>query len=884
MLSDADAAFSIPPSSGPPPLPPGSSVVASNPLLQSEARFRALAQATGQIYWVADAEGHLIDVTAWCIFTGQTFEEALGNGWAAAVHPGDQESALTDWATAVATGKPYRREHRVRRADGHYRMMLAQAYPTLGGDGTVSEWVGVDTDITLLQELRADVQVSQETFRATFELAAVGIAHVQPDGRILRANQKLCAMLDYAQEELQGLSFQELTYEADLDANLILLGRLLAGEISTYMLEKRYLRKDGSLLWAHLTASLKRDGHGRPEYGIAVVEDIGARKAIEGALHQSEQQYRHLFETMAPGVIYYSMRGDVLSANPAALHMLGVTRTQLQGQTSQATDWHVIREGGSTVSGAALPTMRAAHSGQRVSEVVGVFNPQDQRLRWLHVTAIPETRPGEQQPYQVFATFEDITERRRLEDELRMRVGELEAIFGSMNDGLIVHRADGTILRSNPAYRALVGWPEDSPFLSLPREERRQMLQIRDILGQPIPLENLPLAQNLQGKAVTQEQIFRNGDGQDCYVIVRGAPLIDASRRVIGTVEVVHDVTQQRRLEREAAAQARELEAIFASMNDGLIVFRADGRVLRVNPAYAALVGWPLDSSLYALPPEGRRQALQIRDGLGEPLSSGLFPLERVFRGELLEAEHIVRSRDGRDVCVSVKGAPLFDATGRIEGAVLVIHDITERQRLEQQTRRALEALLRMAEVLVQHPLEGQEHPSLLVGRHLAELACTLLGCPVATIIMLDPQTLRMQVLGTVGYTPDQEAHLHAIIAAWTHTPPDLADVTRLMGGETLVVDTTQPPYQEYADLFEIRQAIVAPMHLGDSWSGWWFLTPAGVCRYSLTSRLLLPERPRSWSGSWWNASGCSPNGKRPVPRPSRCTRPTGRWTPSSVW
>ncbi|HEX6779321.1 MAG TPA: PAS domain-containing protein, partial [Ktedonobacterales bacterium] len=191
MLSDRDAIFPIPPSPGLTSLSPGLSIAAGDPSQQSDARFRALAQVTGQIYWVADIQGHLTDSSSWCAFTGQTPEEASGEGWAAAVHPDDAGPALADWIAAVATRHAFRREHRVRRADGQYRMMLAQAYPVLAADGSISEWVGVDTDITLIEELRTDVQVSQEEFRATFEQVAVGMAHVGlVDGHLLRVNQK----------------------------------------------------------------------------------------------------------------------------------------------------------------------------------------------------------------------------------------------------------------------------------------------------------------------------------------------------------------------------------------------------------------------------------------------------------------------------------------------------------------------------------------------------------------------------------------------------------------------------------------------------------------------------------------------------------------------
>ena len=517
----------------PPPRPdhscfttsPGANVLDS--LSESETQFRALAQATGQIYWIADAEGQVTHTSAWCAFTGQTVQQAAGSGWLDAVHPDDHEMVRVDWAAAVASGTSYRRQHRVRRADGQYRMMIAQAYPVLVADGAARKWVGVDTDITLLEELQADMLATQEDFRITFELAAVGMAHVSPlDGRILRANQKLCHMLGYREEELQGHTFQELTYPDDLNTNMELFERLLSSEISVYTLEKRYIRKDGSVVWANLTASLQRDQNGKPGLGIAVVEEI--------------------------------------------------------------------------------------------------------------------------------------TEKRRLGEELRARVQELEAIFAAMADGLIVVGTDGSILHANPAYENLVGWPAGTSFYTMPPGERLRVLQIRDDQGQIIPQDQLATFRLLRGEVLTQDQIMQRRDGQNVYVSVRGAPLTSSS--------------------------------------------------------------------------------------------------------------------------------------GQIAGAVIIVHNHNERRRLEGQTQDALGAMLRMAEMLVQNPSKNTEQPPLLVGRRLAELACSLLGCPMATILSLDPATLGMQVIGTVGYTAEQEKYLNETVSSWrTQSPVQVDDFERLKSGETFLLDVGQP-------------------------------------------------------------------------------------------
>ncbi|BAL22368.1 sensor histidine kinase [Azoarcus sp. KH32C] len=130
----------------------------------------------------------------------------------------------------------------------------------------------------------AALRDSERRFRATFEQAAVGIALVTPDGRWLRTNQKLCDIVGYTQDELAALTFQDITHPDDLEADLDQVQRMLAGEIETYSLEKRYLRKGGAIVWINLTAALVRQADGSPDYFISVVEDIERRKEAEIAL------------------------------------------------------------------------------------------------------------------------------------------------------------------------------------------------------------------------------------------------------------------------------------------------------------------------------------------------------------------------------------------------------------------------------------------------------------------------------------------------------------------------------------------------------------------------------------------------------------------------
>jgi len=128
---------------------------------------------------------------------------------------------------------------------------------------------------------------SEDQFRFTFEEAALGMAHVGLDGRWLQINRKLCEILGYTREELLSMTFQDITYPEDLDADMEHVRQLLEGQAHRYSMEKRYIRKDGSLVWANLSVSLLRDADGAPLYFISVVEDISARKQMEEALARS---------------------------------------------------------------------------------------------------------------------------------------------------------------------------------------------------------------------------------------------------------------------------------------------------------------------------------------------------------------------------------------------------------------------------------------------------------------------------------------------------------------------------------------------------------------------------------------------------------------------
>jgi PAS domain S-box-containing protein len=181
-------------------------------------------------------------------------------------------------------------------AQMHYLDFVYQ--PVVDADGSVSGIFVHGVDMTERKRAEEALQESEERFRATFDLAPVGIAHVDMDGRWLRVNRRFGEISGYTEAELRALRFQEITHPEDLEADLAQTAELVAGRIERFSMEKRYLSKQSGPIWINMTVSLVRGAEGQPMYYIAVVEDIAERKrAASEIIALNERLRRAMVET-----------------------------------------------------------------------------------------------------------------------------------------------------------------------------------------------------------------------------------------------------------------------------------------------------------------------------------------------------------------------------------------------------------------------------------------------------------------------------------------------------------------------------------------------------------------------------------------------------------
>ncbi len=263
---------------------------AEEALRESEQRWRSLTEALPHLVWTATPDGACdYFSTQWTAFTGVPETHLLGWQWMEVLHPDDREPTRQLWTNAVAGRGPYDVEYRVRRTDGEYRWFKTRGVPIRGSDGNVFKWFGTCTDITDLRRTEEALRESEERFRGTFENAGVGIAHTDLTGQLLRVNEKFCAIVGHPRAELLQKTFQHITHPDDLTASVGSFAVLMRGESAVVGHEKRYVRKDGSVVWVELFTSLQRDAAGQPAYAIAVVQDISERRRLDAELRRAKE-------------------------------------------------------------------------------------------------------------------------------------------------------------------------------------------------------------------------------------------------------------------------------------------------------------------------------------------------------------------------------------------------------------------------------------------------------------------------------------------------------------------------------------------------------------------------------------------------------------------
>ncbi len=427
----------------------------------------AIAEAVPLVVWTARADGGMDYFNQhWYGYTDLTPERSLGLGWTERLHPDDLERSMEEWATAVRTQRPAEFEIRfLRSADKQYRWHLTRAVPVRDSTGRLRGWVGMATDIHEQKEIEAALRESEERFRATFNQAAVGMAHIGLDGQWLSVNDRLLEITGYSREAMLQLTYLDVTYPEDQERTAAHIEQMLSGERVSGSVEKRYLRADGALVWVNVTRSLVRHPSGEPYYFIAVIEDIHEKKMGEYALQRAHQRLNNHMENTPLAVIEWDHAFRVIRWSPGAQRMFGWTTEEVFDKAP--TEWGFIHPQDET---RVLTMMRRLLSGEECRNMIHNRNiARDGQIvicDWRNSVLFDEN--GEL--ISILSLAEDVTERTLTEAALRESENRFRGFFDQAAVGMILLNPSGRFLLVNDKALGMTGYTSEE-VLHLSAEE-----------------------------------------------------------------------------------------------------------------------------------------------------------------------------------------------------------------------------------------------------------------------------------------------------------------------------------------------------------------------------------------------------------------------------
>jgi PAS domain S-box-containing protein len=634
----------------------------------------------------------------------------------------------------------------------------------------------------LIEQLRA----SEEQFSSAFAYAAVGMALVAPDGRYLKVNRAFCEMLGYAEAEFRALTFQEITFAGDRgDQGQV--QRLLAGEIASFQMEKRYRHRQGHWVTGLLSVSLVRDAAGRPVHQIAQIQDITARKGHEIEIERLTRLYAALSQ-INQAIVWTPSRDELFEKICRVLvehggflmawigwhdfdqsrllpvaafgdengYLRGIQiytddRPEARGPTGTAfregrpyvcndflndpatQPWRAEAQRRGFRASAAFPIRERKVTKGTITvyaDEAGIF--RDKEIALLEEAAV-DVSFGldnlQREAARQRAEEANVRALRRLTEAQRIgQIGDWELDLGT-----------GEITWS-PQTFAILG---RDPSLGPPRSDE-ETAALYDPASAALMAEKIATA-IASGEPQEYELVALRPDGQRVSVQSRASPRKDEAGKVVGLHGTVQDITARKAAE---VATAR-LAAIVTSSDDAIIGKDLNGIVTNWNAAAEKLFGYSAQEMmgqpiLRLIPPERQLEEAEI--------------LGRVRRGEgVRHFETVRRRKDGSLIDVSITTSAIKDAAGRIFGVSKIVRDITVQKAHERE-------IVRMNRL---YAALSQVNHAIVTTRDRDELFTTICrglveygGFSLAWIGWVEPETRRVIPVGQWG---DKEGYLTRI-------------------------------------------------------------------------------------------------------------------------
>lgn len=710
-------------------------------LRQSEERFSRFMQYLPGLAWIKDREGRYVyaNAAAEKVFKkpraelyGKRDDEVFPPEIASQFKRNDEQALVEGRGIQVVETLP--------QEDGLVHHSLVTKFPILGPDGEAALIGGTAFDITERQQMEAELLASRQRLAATYELSPIGLVEYSPEGRFIKVNEEICRILGYERDELLNLTMQDVTHKDDYPAEEIQYRQLIRGEISSYKIEKRFIRKDGSLVWAQKTRSAVRDAQGKVLYTIGAIIDISERKRADGRLAllaEVSELIRNIEEPdQLMSAVAYAIGAHLLVKrclfNEIDLENdIEVVYRDYHDATESVEGFHKISEyssittaemidGHTVVNRDSKLDPRTAQDYERSYATSGerayVAVPLMRDDRWVASLWVSTDTPRDWSKNDI-SLLETIaertwtaTEKLRIHAELRESEERLRVTFNTTAVGFATLDLDTRFVQVNDAFCHIVGYSREELFamtcysLTHPDFIKSTQEHVRQLVAGEIP-------------SFVLEKLYIRGDGRQIWVQNSVSLLRDADGNPSNLITICQDVTERRNTEdqlhklnleldervqrRTAELQAaneflRESEAtsrlILESVPDAIVIANAEGQIVHCNTQVEGLFGFSPNELLgqpveTLLPKRYREQYLIDR------ASIRALTYRRILGRQLFGLR-----RNGEEFPAEVALAPISNST--TWDVIVTIRDNTEQRQAQEALRISEEKLRTLFEIL----------------------------------------------------------------------------------------------------------------------------------------------------------------------------------------
>lgn len=633
--------------------------------------------------------------------TGYTQEEIIGKNCRILQKNDRQQPQIKEIRQAIIEGRECHQILRNYRKDGTLYWNELYLTPIRDRYGCLTHFLGIQKDITNRKIAEQALKNSESRFRAIFEQAAVGMAQVSIEGRFLQVNQKVCELWGYQPTELIKLKFQDITHPEDLSSGENLCQALLQKKIPTFTQEKRYLHRDGSIVWGQVTVSLvQEDSENTNPYFIVVVIDITERKQLETELENFNRNLKYLHKVSTQP--YYDLKVLLFNYLETGCHMLKLSTGIITEITKDGYQVNTLYSQNLPLNSQTITPIEQSFCDQikQTQKTITYNNPDLEKAPFNVYIGTPIWVNAEM--YGILSFWGNPTQQKNFTHN-QCQIVELMAesiakllynkqittaklanekrfnsILASLKDGVwSMDYQNQQIFYMNITLRLIFGYSR----VKLPMNQQFWLEQVfyadQDRVRQ--------ISENFLKYGGNRDLEYRivRPDGRIIWIRDRAQFIYDNAGNPLRIDGIITDITERKQIEEQLRQERDLLDGITQTSVAAIMVLDLEGKIIFANERteeILAITKQELLGSTYD------QKSWQIRDFEGNRLPPEALPFNKVMetKGPVFEILHTIKWRDHTVRFLSVNGAPLRKSTGEIEGVVLCINDITEQQTLEQ--------------------------------------------------------------------------------------------------------------------------------------------------------------------------------------------------------